>query len=122
MDKKTAEKMYLDPFGSKIRYGIYNIEWSKPFFPKNYLIISNGPDKDIDINEREIWKFNKDELISHIIDKIYDPTNGLISNGDIIYAEFLWKDLIKRYQGKREFLADLKYWIWINLGIDLREY
>lgn len=47
-----------------------------------YIILSNGPDMDIDIDER---LFDGD--ITPLLSMIYDSSNGMVSSGDIIRTD-----------------------------------
>lgn len=117
--RHTVEKMFSDPFNTQLRYGMCDI--NKDYWGKKF-ILSNGPDKDIDIDETKFLTLDKDSFVKAIIYNVYDPTNGLISNGDMFHS--LWIEDIKvRYPDSKftRFMGDLKYWIWINLGINLRE-
>ena len=75
----TFFKDIFSPSGDSIRYSFQYRE-------DNICFISNGPDGDMDIDEKKIFfydlfgKYNPPSP-----DNIYDPTNGLKSNGDIYY-------------------------------------
>jgi len=74
-----------DPFSKKIKSIRYSLHYPTCIM----CFISNGPDMDEDINEKEIFgydlfkKYNAPDI--HLI---YDPTNGIRSNGDIFFTTF----------------------------------
>ena len=91
------QRLIIDPFSEHRHILFYRYSNT----PNELAVIgSRGPDKDIDFpsehiessekaNQETLWR----SLLKQRIDKgqqiselIYDPTNGTISNGDIIYA------------------------------------
>lgn len=57
-----------------------------------WIIISNGPDQDTDINVKDmISQPPTYGLDKHIIEYAYDPTNGIISNGDIFWISLFYE-------------------------------
>ena len=90
------QRLIIDPFSEHRKFLFYRYSNT----PNELAIIgSRGPDQDIDfpsepiesnekINQETLWRsllkqrINKSQQISELI---YDPTNGTISNGDIIY-------------------------------------
>lgn len=62
-----------------------------------WIIISNGPDQDADININDvISKPPNYGLDKPIIEYVYDPTNGIISSGDIFWISWVdepYKDI-----------------------------
>jgi len=95
LKRKDIIKLFEDPFDTKIRYGVFGI--SKEYSGRQYILLSNGPNRTTDIDEKKLLKYDNEMLIPTIINNIYDPTNGLMSRGDIIYAHFVWNDLQNRY-------------------------
>ncbi|MDP8245794.1 MAG: hypothetical protein P9L94_17055 [Candidatus Hinthialibacter antarcticus] len=75
------------PIGYLVNYPIDPLDQDKKgyryFSDGNtfYIIVSNGPDEDIDIDER---LFKGD--VAPFQPLIYNPSNGLISDGDIFYT------------------------------------
>ena len=87
----------LDPFSPENKdHPYYYIE--NPTHDIAYIIISRGPDMDNDLiemfnklsvsysgSQANSYSLFEEILDSYFIEKIYDPTNGVISDGDIIY-------------------------------------
>ncbi len=72
----------LDPFSSAPYRYLLMPDYSHPY---TYLIVSDGPDGDSDIT-LPFLLFGKDDpsYEKQFFDAIYDPTNGTVSNGDIV--------------------------------------
>lgn len=68
------------------------------------ILSSQGPDEDRDI---DLTGFNMDApwwgLGSDVVDNVYDPTNGIVSNGDIIYPPGLPDCMAKGDKGRLDF-------------------
>jgi len=75
----------FDPNNRRFRYSMSAP--GKYSFVMGMLIGSNGPDRDRDI---DISKFSLERqdfgLGADLVDRIYDPTNGIVSNGDILVS------------------------------------
>ena len=72
---------FLSSFG-EVNYGYYYRE-------DLWILYSCGPDQNFDINPEEDFQYikvgqNKIRLNPYLLNKIYDPTNGNNSKGDII--------------------------------------
>ena len=74
--------MLYDPFSEKNES---RIRYSKSCLDRiTACLISNGPDGDVDIDEKDIFGISLFEKYTpRDNDSIYDPTNGIMSNGDI---------------------------------------
>jgi hypothetical protein len=70
----------IDPFTKNSEH----IRYSLSYITGSAFLISNGPDGDIDIDEKVIFGVNLNEdYKAPDYNSIYDPTNGILSNGDI---------------------------------------
>ena len=86
----------VDPFDPYKNIGY--ISSVDPYF-NDFVLVSSGPDHKRDINFELNYKdfYTSTPLFSQIRipnDLIYDPTNGLLSNGDIIYPKKYFDDVI----------------------------
>lgn len=51
---------------------------------KGWIIISAGPDRDYDVDAPKVYDIYSTATLPALINLEYDPTNGTISNGDLI--------------------------------------
>jgi len=90
----------LDPFSpSKKEFYRYAYEFIGNVAHSSYILVSNGPDYEPDIDEKAFRPYRVDSngklvpnapnygLPKPIVEYIYDPTNGTFSSGDLIYVE-----------------------------------
>jgi len=80
MNRINPIHTFPDPFheadGVPLRYVLLNDGW---------ILLSMGPDEDYDIPSAPDFDFSTYQShLDSIIDFIYDPTNGTVSNGDIM--------------------------------------
>lgn len=90
---------FYDPFSEDIasyRYACPQSKDSRVYWPF-YMIVSNGPNRKPDLDEKSFQPYCKDTLGNLIpnapnfglsqplLDYVYDPSNGTMSSGDIVY-------------------------------------
>ena len=73
----------VDPYGSKRQ--IFSYETGVDSRTQyQWIVVSLGPDG---VSDLDLAKFTgPEELLREQIDRVYDPTNGLYSKGDMIYT------------------------------------
>jgi len=79
------EEIFKDPFSNSkatIRYSLCYPEYI-------FCLISNGPDMDKDIDEKDVFGINIFKGYNPPDNNLlYDPTNGIRSNGDIFFTNY----------------------------------
>jgi hypothetical protein len=97
----------IDPFSPTGNLYQYHLSMSTDTLPTTYdffIIISNGPDEDIDIDVKELNNSPPNYgLPKPIIEYAYDPTNGIVSNGDIFMFEGSADGKYPRYNMAKEY-------------------
>ena len=86
----------VDPFDPDKKIGY--ISTVSPFY-SDFVLVSSGPDQKRDINLELNYRdfYTSTPLFSQIripSELIYDPTNGLLSHGDIIYPKTYFDEVI----------------------------
>lgn len=82
---EERNNLFVDPFTRK------NEEHSRGFhyyfFNSNFIIWSIGPDRKDDLSEK-LQNTNTNFEFTSILNCIYDPSNGVVSPGDIVFSSF----------------------------------
>lgn len=80
---------YKDPFMSDLRlpFGYFSINADKKTSASGYILWSCGPDQKYDLNAANIeTAYNPAQKVpsDYLVQRIYDPSNGALSPGDIV--------------------------------------
>lgn len=89
------QKYCTDPFKKQGFYDYFGMITIKGY--QLYMLKSNGPDLDCDLDFVEMkWKDHNWVYPKSLVEYWYDPTNGIVSNGDIFDIYEVWiEDKIK---------------------------
>jgi hypothetical protein len=80
----SAHGIPSDPFSSAPYRYLLMPDYSHPY---TYLIVSNGPDRDVDLTLSLLLSSRDNPSFEmEYFDAIYDPTNGATSSGDIVLS------------------------------------
>jgi len=79
--------------GRREHYRYYAVSYWSILYPGlrwlgfKWIVVSNGPDLDIDLDE-----YSVQDALNGDLWMVYDPSNGTVSNGEIIYSNLGFAD------------------------------